>query len=94
MPQLASMTIHSGFEVYFKCPYHAMVMNVLETMSNRTVIAVAMRIDVNEILSAYELIHIMLLESRHNRITTMTEFCYRDSINFGTPQAESVFDKL
>jgi hypothetical protein len=55
-------------------------------------------ISVNEILSAYECIHIMLLEGRQNRITTLDEFCYRDSINFrhtavGTPQNESVFAK-
>jgi hypothetical protein len=37
MPQLATITIHSGESLYFKCPYQAKVMKMLEMVRRMTV---------------------------------------------------------
>ena len=37
MPQLTRITVHSGFRVYFRCPYQAKVMNVFEMIRKITV---------------------------------------------------------
>lgn len=37
MPQLATMTFHNASLLYFKCPYHAKVMKILEMVNSRIV---------------------------------------------------------
>jgi hypothetical protein len=37
MPQLAMITFHRASLRYFKCPYQAQVMNMLEIVSSRMV---------------------------------------------------------
>ena len=37
MPQLARITSHSGTFLNFKCPYHAKVIKMFETVSRMTV---------------------------------------------------------